>query len=100
MKNIIISADGERKVYSVPDKVADNLNEYCLYFCTKWLRTSPDAKKYRLGKGVCYNEEDFIDYLNTWVFPNQKSLFVENIGWIANDEDIPHKYHNCPQFNF
>ena len=29
MKNIVISADGDRKVYSVPDAVADNLTRYC-----------------------------------------------------------------------
>ena len=30
MKHVIISADGERKVYSVPDVVADNLAKYCM----------------------------------------------------------------------
>ena len=45
MKNVIISADGDRMVYSVPDIVADNLTEYCIEFCDKWLRTSPYAKK-------------------------------------------------------
>ena len=29
MKNVIISADGDRIVYSVPNIVADNLTEYC-----------------------------------------------------------------------
>ncbi len=100
MKNVILSADGERKVFSVPDKVANNLREYCIYFSDKWLRSSPNAKKYRFGKGVCFNEEDFIDYLNTYCFPNEKSSLVENIGWINTDEDIPTKYQNCPQFNF
>ena len=30
MKNVIISADGDRMVYSVPNIVADNLTEYCI----------------------------------------------------------------------
>lgn len=98
MKNVVISADGDRKVYSVPDVVADNLREYCIEFCDKWLQSSPHAKKYRKGGGVCFNEEDFIEYLNTWIFPNQKSVFVENLGWI--DFDIPAPYTDCPQFNF
>ena len=52
MKNIIISADGDRMVYSVPDIVADNLTEYCIEFCDKWLRTSPHAKN--IGLTVAY----------------------------------------------
>lgn len=56
MKNVIISADGDRIVYSVPNIVADNLTEYCIEFCDKWLKTSPHAKKYRFNGGLCYNE--------------------------------------------
>ena len=29
MKNVVISADGDRKVYSVPDVVANDLSKYC-----------------------------------------------------------------------
>jgi hypothetical protein len=47
MKEVILSADGDRVVYLVPDVVADNLKKYCLNFCTKWIRTDPHAKKYR-----------------------------------------------------
>lgn len=43
MKNIVLSADGDRRVYSVPDTVADNLEQYCLNFCD-WLESSPQAK--------------------------------------------------------
>ena len=52
MKNVIISADGDRMVYSVPNIVADNLTEYCIEFCDKWLRTSSHAKK--IGLTVAY----------------------------------------------
>ncbi len=45
MKHVILSADGDRKVYAVHDEVADHLEAYCLEFCTKWLLTSPHAKK-------------------------------------------------------
>ena len=55
-------------VYSVPDSVADRLDEYCLAF-TEWLYASPHARKYRIGGGLCYNEADFISYLNRWIFP-------------------------------
>ena len=100
MKNVVISADGDRKVYSVPDVVAEDLHAYCMEFCTKWLRTSLHAEKYRMGGGFCYNEDDFIDYLNTWVFPDQKSTLVANLGWIDFQENLPQPYTDCPQFNF
>ena len=98
MKEVIISADGDSKVYLVPDVVADNLREYCIGFCDDWLITSPNANKYR-QKGW-YNEEDFIEYLNEWVFPEEQSVLVENLGWIDFDEALPKPYNNCPEFNF
>lgn len=45
MKEVILSADGDSIVYLVPDAVADNLVDYCLEFCSNWLRNSPDAEK-------------------------------------------------------
>ena len=39
MKEIIISADGDSVVYSVPDDVANHLRKYCIEFCDKWMKT-------------------------------------------------------------
>ena len=68
MKYVLLSADGEISVFSVPDKVANNLQKYCLEFCCNWLYQSPEAAKFRVQMGdtvgVCYDEKDFIDYLN------------------------------------
>lgn len=101
MKNIIISADGDRMVYSVPDIVAEHLEQYCMEFCSKWIWESPHAEKYRNAYGVCYNEADFIEYLNRWIFPDEHSIFVENLGAIGVDElPIPEQYSDCPTFNF
>ena len=99
MKNIILSADSEWVVYSVPDPVADQLRKYCLQF-DRWLWTSPKAKKYHMGDGVCYNEADFIDYLNTDVFPDQPSVLLDNLGWPDEDCPLPPQYRDCPQFHF
>ena len=100
MKNVVISADGDRMVYSVPDVVADNLEDYCMEFCCKWLRESPHASKYRIDGGFCYNESDFIDYLNKWIFPNEKSILVKNLGWIGFDDSLPEPFNTCSEFNF
>ena len=99
MKQIILSADGESKVYAVPDAVADDLRKYCLAF-DEWLRESPEAEKYRIGDCVCYNEDDFIAYLNQYVFPGEKSVLVKNLGWTNLDKKLPRKYKNLPYFNF
>ena len=65
MKNILLSADGEISVFTVPDEVAGNLEQYCLHFCCDWLYESLDAAKYRVEMGgevgVSYCEKDFID---------------------------------------
>ena len=88
MKNVIISADGDRMVYAVPNIVADNLTEYCIEFCDKWLRTSA-------------YERDFIEYLNRFKFPQEPSVFIENLGPIGIDElPIPERYKDCPMFHF
>lgn len=100
MKNVVISADGDRKIYSVPDVVANNLSGYCIEFCNEWIRNSPQAKKYRIGDVVCYNEDDFIEYLNTYVFPDEKSVLVKNLGWIDFDSKLPAPYCDYPEFNF
>jgi len=100
MKEIILSADGDSVVYLVPDIVADNLSEYCIEFCDKWIWNSPDAKRFRIGDGVCYNEADFIEYLNQYIFPEQKSKHIKNLGWTNLGKDLPPKYKSYPYFNF
>ncbi len=100
MKKIVISADGDRMVYAVPDIVADNLEAYCMEFCAHWLPTDPRAEKYRKNGGLCFNEADFIKYLNQWIFPDEPSEFVENLGWIEFDATLPEPYQDCPEFNF
>ncbi len=100
MKNIILSADSNCLVYSAPDAVADNLRKYCLDFCNDWLINSPHAKKYRIRGGLCYGVDAFIEYLNNWVFPNEKTTFVVDIGWIDGNHPIPEIYEDCPWFNF
>lgn len=100
MKEVIISADGDSKVYLVPNVVANNLREYCIDFCDKWMIISPNAEKYRMNGGYCFNEEDFIEYLNEYIFPEQKSSMVKNLGWTDLGENLPVEYQGHPYFNF
>ncbi len=100
MKEVILSADGDSFVYLVPDAVAENLSSYCIEFCDRWMKTSPDAKKYNMGGVYCFDESDFIDYLNQYVFPNEKSVLVKNLGYTDLGENLPLAYKNHPHFNF
>lgn len=95
MKEIILSADGDFNVYLVPDEVACDLEKYCMEFCGDWIWNSPDAKHLRKPEGACYTEEDFIEYLNKYIFLSQESIFVKNLGC-----RIPFEYQKHPQFNF
>lgn len=87
-------------MYLVPDVVADHLEEYCLEFCSNWLRYSPDAEKYRKNGILYYSESDFIDYLNAYIFPDCESTMLRNLGWTDLGENLPAEYKACPYFNF
>lgn len=100
MKLVILSADGDSMVYTVPDAVADNLEAYCMEFCCEWLWHSPDAGKYRVNGVVCYNQQDFISYLNTYRFPEEPSALIRNLGWTGLGETLPPEYRDLPYFNF
>ena len=101
MKEIILSADGESFLYSVPDHVADNLHEYCVEFCNVWLRPgNKDTEHLFLNNVACYNEHDFIEYLNKYIFPNQTSVLIKNLGWTNLGENLPKEYVKTPYFNF
>lgn len=103
MKNILLSADGEISVFAVPDRVADSLEKYCLEFCCDWLHQSPDAARYRVKMGnttvACYNEKDFITYLNQYIC-DEKSILIETLAGVYCEEDLPEKYVGLPYFNF
>ena len=105
MKEVILGTDGDSVVYSVPDEVADNFRKYCMEFCSNWIWKSSDAAKYRVADEygevcACYCEADFIEYLNTWVFPGQPSVFVKNIGWTQYGRKLPTEYQSYPCFHF
>ena len=100
IKHVLLSSDSNLSVYLVPDDVANNLRKYCIDFCDEWLHKSPHAKRYCVGGVVCYTEEDFIKYLNEWIFPNEQSVWIETLDYIGTDKDIPEKYKNCQWFNF
>lgn len=103
MKYVLLSADSEIAMYSVPDEVADNLEKYCLEFSCNWLHKSPDAAKYRvkIGNtvGVSYTEKDFIDYLNKYIC-HEQSVLVEILNDVYDPHEVPAKYARLPYFNF
>lgn len=114
MKNVILSHDDDLLVYEVPNLVAENLEEYCMEFCCNWLWQDEHAEKYRhTAKDSITREEyiyvrytsiDFIEYLNRWIFPEQQSILIDNLGQFNSEEEerqsMPEKYRNCPRFNF
>lgn len=99
MKLILLSADSPPSVYSVPDAVAENLNDHCIKFY-QWLETSPHAEKYRLDTGHCYSHPDFIEYLNTWIFPDEPSTLVEELPNTWREIDLPPRYSDLEWYKF
>ena len=100
MKKILLNVYGaEIRVYSVPDEVADNLSEYCYKFFD-WMKTSPEAKNYRENGVLHYDEDDFILYLNKFVFKNAKSKFIKALSGIYDISEIYPKYKEYSHFCF
>ena len=102
MKHVLLSADSQVCMYAVPDQVADHLEQYCLDFCARWIWESPDSKllvPLEDGQlGAVYGAQDFIDYLNDWVFPGEKSVLVKQFDFYGYE--IPQAYRHYPSFNF
>ena len=100
MKNILLSADGDIKIYSVPDIVADNLKHYCLRFID-WVHKNPDKFLLEDQKVFCFDETGFIEYLNSRFFPKEPSFYVEttNLAEIRLNE-WPKESKKMPYFNF
>ena len=96
MKNVILSADGPMRVYSVPDKIADSLEGACWYFRSIWIYDGPESKRLTRKDTAWFNEKDFIDYLNHWETPEFQSVLVEEL---CGDE-IPEQYRDCPRYDF
>lgn len=96
MKPVALSADSAMSVYMVPDIVAENLYDYCMEFC-RWIHNDPIAvQKYR----HCYCEEQFIEYLNAYLFPDQPSYGIDNVPPVFEEDDLPSEYREIPYFNF
>ena len=68
-----------------------------------WLMNDPNAQKLRVITpsgiiGYIFGAQDFIDYLNDFIFPNQKSTLVGEMDFY--DYEIPDEYKDIPWFNF
>ncbi|WP_175475326.1 hypothetical protein [Butyrivibrio sp. ob235] len=85
MKNVLLSADGDIKVYSVPDIVEKNLEKIADEFSFE---------------GGLFDVEDFIDWLNKYKYPYKKSVYIETIGCVGDVDELPDQYKNCKWYNF
>jgi hypothetical protein len=99
MKYILLSADCNPSVYLVPSELEDNLSKYISLFY-EWLAKSPQAEKYRIEDGLCFNETDFVQYLNDNFFSETPLVFIETLELNGVEENIPEKYSECVRYNF
>lgn len=100
VRQVLLAADDSIKVYSVPDAVAADLERFCLEFASDWIWNDPRGAKllcvHNGIKGAVFNASDFIEYLNEWVFPEQQSVLVKDLGCY----EVPAEYLEYPCFNF
>ncbi len=102
MKEVILSADGDLSLYLIPAEVADNLVDACNEFASKYVWHGPNSGKFLKLYGkqyvACFTEEDFIDYLNEYLYPQFHSVKLKTLG--SFDDGVPVRYQNFPWFNF
>ena len=97
MKLVILSADGDQYLYSVPDPVAENLSRFCMEFL-RWMQHNPVG--YWDGRGYVFTEVDFINWLNENHFPELQSELLEDLGDWDLKEKIFAEHPDVPHFNF
>ena len=93
MKHVILSADNELKVFLVPDFVEASFDRLCSDFQRNW-------KMLQVNPRCWFNEEDFIEYLNTQICKGEKCTLMEVLGWDYQRKNWPEEYRNCPHYNF
>ena len=103
MGEVILSHDGQALLCRVPGEVAGNLEQFCWDFATSWVWHGPENGRYlrRISEeqiGAVFGAQDFIDYLNRWVFEDQPSQVLAELG-ICFDQ-LPEEYDGLPRYNF
>lgn len=102
MKEVILSADGDLSLYSVPADVADNLVDVCNDFAINFVWHGGKSGKFLRLCGeqyvAFYTEQDFIDYLNEELYPQLKSEKIKTLG--SFDVGVPEEYERVPRYNF
>ena len=104
MKEVILSHDSKALLYLVPEEVAEQLEDYCMDFACRWIWEDPRgaALLQEINGHPCavYGSQDFIDYLNRWVFPERPSCLVRELDFYGYEEEFPQEYRRYPRFNF
>ena len=103
MKEVVLSADGDLSLYLVPADVADNLatvaNEFAFNYVWHGEKSGKFLKLHGEQYGAVFDETDFIEYLNTVLYPDKPSVKLKTIP--ADDEwDVPEEYRKYPHYNF
>ena len=103
MKDVILSHDGEAILCRVPAEVAGNLDSFCLDFANSWVWHGPENGRFLRPisedqMGAVFGTAEFIDYLNRWIFTEEKSRIVGELGCFP--EELPEAYAHLPRYNF
>ncbi|MBQ7338973.1 MAG: hypothetical protein IJW40_11060 [Clostridia bacterium] len=102
MKEVILSADGDLSLYCVPADVADNLaevaNEFAFHYVWQGEKSGKFLRLFGEQYGAVFDEEDFIEYLNTVLYPEKPSTKIKTLG--SFDDGVPDEYRDIPWYNF
>ena len=84
--------------------VADNLatvaNEFAFNYVWHGEKSGKFLKLCGEQYAACFTEEDFVEYLNTVLYPDKPSKKIKVIGCYGDGKDLPEEYKGIPYFNF
>ena len=103
MEDVLLSHDSGMMLCRVPSEVAHNLDSFCLDFASSWVWHGPENGRFLrpFGEemvGAVFGTADFIDYLNRWIFPEERSRIIRELGCFADEP--PAEYVDLPRYNF
>ena len=103
MKEVVLSADGDLSLYLVPADVADNLatvaNEFAFNYVWHGEKSGKFLQLCGEQYGAVFDETDFIEYLNTVLYPDKPSKKIKTFQ-ATDDEEMPEEYRKYPYHNF
>lgn len=99
MARQIDKADNAYAIYMMVTNLVTVANEFAYNYVWHGEKSGKFLKLCGEQYGAVFDETDFIEYLNTVLYPDKPSKKIKTFQ-AADDEDVPEEYRKYPYYNF